>query len=180
MASVETAIIKASFETVWNLLTNLYTWEQWNPDIYRVEDIDHKGRSFGNGTSCTFYLEPSYLMCACASSDNDSSMDGPMLRGKIYNFVSGKHFAVAATGLGRLFRFEASVQVQSLGARKTKVTYSLGAEGFMGPIVSMCYAENMRLSVELGLEILSQLAEETERTHEAMDDLTFGIFSSFG
>jgi hypothetical protein len=117
-------------------------------------------------------------MCASSDAENDSSLDGPALQGEIYNFVSRKHFAVAATGWGGLFRFEASVQVQSIGPRTTKVTYSLGAEGFMGPILSMCYAENIRLSVELGLEALSQLAQETELTHKALDDLTFGVFSS--
>lgn len=174
MSALQTVTVSASADTVWSLVTNLHRWREWNPDIHRVNNVLHENNgTFDNGTTCTFVSSDS-IFCGA-----DEGTDGIALDGTIYNLVPRQRFAFGATGLAGLVQFEGSLQIKSITSSETRITYHLGITGFMGPILSMCFAENIRINVDEGLERLAVLAEEAERSNKAIDDLTFSVLSSF-
>lgn len=174
MSAIQTVTVKASVDTVWNLLANLPRWREWNPDIFRVQDVRHtRNNTFDNGTTCEFLLEDS----VCCGDDEGTDGSCTALHVAFYNLVPQKRFAFSARGVAGLLQFEGSLQIKSITATQTRITYHLSMAGFMGPILSLCFGEKIRLSVDEGLERLAVLSEEAERGKKAIADLTFSAIS---
>lgn len=143
MSTTRSVTVKAKVSTVWEMFEEM-KWEEWNPTIESIRDYEGE---FTNGATCTFLLA--------------KGTGGIQLEGTLYQIESQKKFSFEGKGMAGMMIFEGTMELEpsTEDPNHTKVTYTLGMEGFMGPVMNMCYKGNIIISCEETVEKLAEVAE---------------------
>jgi len=138
------SIAKASPKTIWNKCFAPMTWETWDPDVEKLEEVTSNadGEKLYDGTKFTFCMKTG-IKAPCTVEMKEHEL--LVFRGAFFMGTAS---------------FEGKILLSPEGKDSTKVTYSFGMEGIIGGLVGRLNKKAVVEGTEKGLENIVKLSEE--------------------